>query len=162
MIGVWFCHVASIIAYLWLFKVRIFSLLVSLLRYLYVVYHEKIKTYGLTRLGKIFRIMFWIVPAVLATVQLSLRIDYDSTAWINRCYGWSSELSFDGLAFPSGNWWYTVGRQFCVYNDYGFINRYIEYGLRVLCGINVGVCMLLFSNVAEAFIYYRVYAHLKK
>ena len=45
VIGVWFCHVASIIGYIWLFKVWIYSLLVSILRYLYVVYNEKRVTY---------------------------------------------------------------------------------------------------------------------
>ena len=151
-IGTWFCHAASIVAYIWLFRVWIYSLLVSLLRYLYVVHNQKITAYGLTRIGRIFRILFWLVPAGLVALQLSLRTEYDPTPWINRCYGWISEPSFG---------WYEVERQFCAYNDYGFSNRYIEYGLRVLCGINAGVCILLFSNLIEAVIYYRVYAHLK-
>lgn len=154
-IGIWFCHGASIIAYIWLFRIWIYSLLQSFLRYFYVVYNEKTREYGLTRTGTTFRILFWIVPATLVTLLLCLRTDYDANPVINQCYGWSSKFS------SAGNSWNTVGRRFCAYNNYGFSSRYIEYGLRVVCGTTVGVCMLLFSNLAEAVIYYRIYEHLK-
>ena len=55
-----------------------------------------------------------------------------------------------------------VGQKFCVFKDYGFTNRFAEYGLRSLCMINVGVRILLLSNLAEAVIYYRIHVHVKR
>ena len=155
VIGVWFCHAASIVSYVWLFKIWLYSLLVSLLRYLYVVHNGKITEYGLARIERIFLILSWTVPAGLMVLHVSLRTDYDPTPFINRCYGWSSESS------SASSWWYKIEGQFCAHNNYGFSNQYIEYSLRVLCGINVGTCIILFSNLAEAFIYYRTYTYLK-
>ena len=153
--GAWFCHIYSIIGYVWLFNVWIFSLLVAILRYLYVVHYARILQYGLTRVANIFRILFWAVPTSLMILHISLRAGHDPTPWISHCYGWPLGSS------SSRSWWYKVERQFCIYNEYGFTNRYAEYGLRTLCALNVGVCIFLFSNVAEAVIYYGIYRHLK-
>ena len=153
--GIWFCHAASIIVYVWLFKMWLFSLLMSLLRYLYVVQNGKLRDYGMARIEIIFIILSWAVPAGLMALHVSLRTDYDPSPWVNHCYGWPSESS------SASSWWYKVERRFCAYNDYGISNSYIEYGLRVVCGVNVGATILLFSNLAEAFVYFRIYAHLK-
>ena len=154
VIGIWFCHVASVFKFVWVFKIWVFSLLMSLLRYVYVVHNEKIKGYGLARVERIFRILYWAVPAGLMILHLSLRKNHDPRPWINRCYGWSPELP------SSVNWWYKAKQKFCVYNDYGFANPFAEYGLRILCGVNFGATFLLFSNLAEAFIYYSIHTHL--
>ena len=150
VIGIWFCHVGSIIMHVWMYKVLVFSLLVALLRYLYVVHNEKIMGYGLPRVERIFRILYWAVPIGLTTLHFGLRNDYVFMAAINRCYGWSL----------SG--WYKTGRHFCFVMDHGFPNRFAEYGFRSLCMFNVVVRMLLFSNIAEAVIYYRIHVHLKR
>ena len=152
--GAWFCHLYSIVGYVWLFNVWIFSLLVALLRYLYVVHYGKILEYGMERVGNIFRIVFWAVPTSLMILHICLRTGHDPTPWINHCYGWPLGSS------SSASWLYKVEREFCIYNEYGFTNRYADYGLRMLCAINVGVCILLFSNLAEAVIYFRIYLHL--
>ena len=153
--GIWFCHVLSAARYVWIFKVWVFSLLVSILRYLYVVHNEKITNYGLGRVERIFRILYWAVPAGLMILHLSLNKNNDGRPWVNYCY----ESSFNSLSLVS--WWYKVKQNFCVYNDYGFTNHFAEYGLRILCGINVGACLLVFSNLAEAFFYYSIHKHLK-
>ena len=146
-----------IIFYVWIFKTWLFSFLSSLLCYLCVVHKEKLKSYGMDRVERIFRILSWAIPAVLVALHHSLRTDYDPSPWVNQCYGWSQ----DG-PYSARNWFDQLEGRFCAYNDYGFSNHYIENGLRVVCGINVGLRILLFSNLSEAFIYYRIYAHLKK
>ena len=155
IIGAWFCDLYSIIGYIWLFNVWIFSLLLALFRYLYVVHYGKIMEYGLARVENIFRILFWAVPISLMILHISLRAGHDPTPWISYCYGWPLGYS------SSTSWWYKVERQFCIYNEYGFTNRYVEYALRLLCALNVGVCVFLFSNLTEAVLYYRTYLHLK-
>ena len=155
MFGIWFCHMASILGYVWLFKVWLFSLLVAILRYLYVVHNEKIQEYGLARVQRIFRILFWAIPTGLMILHLAFRTDHEPTILANRCYGWSLESS------SSTNWWYTVKQKFCFYRDYGFTNRFAEYGLKMGCGVNQFVRILLLSNLPEGVIYYRVHKHLK-
>ena len=156
VIGVWFCHLYSILGYLWLFKAWLFSLLVSLLRYFYIVHNGRITEYGLARVERIFRILYWAVPTCLVILHTSLRTGYDPTPWANHCYGWPPGSS------STNTWWYQIERQFCVYNEYGFTNRYAERGLRIVCALNVGACILLFSNFVEAIVYYMIYRHMNR
>ena len=62
ILGIWFCHMVSILGYVWLFRVWLFSFLVAILRYLYVVHNEKIREYGLARLERRIRILYWLYP----------------------------------------------------------------------------------------------------
>ena len=153
VIGVWFCHTGSIVLYTILFRAWIFSLLVSILRYLYVVHHTKIKQYGLEKIEKIFRAVFWLVPLTLMVLHHSMRTNYDPTPWINHCYGNPQE--------SSNRLWYKIERQFCVYNMYDVENTVVQYTLRILCGMNVGVSAIAFSNISEAFVYFQIYRYLK-
>ena len=153
--GIWFCHVLSAARYVWIFKVWVFSLLVSILRYLYVVHNEKVTTHGLKCVERIFRFLYWAVPAGLAVVYLSLRTDHDIDPLSNQCYGRSPETS------SSASLWYKIKQDICVYNDYGFTSHFAEYGLKILCAINVLATWLVFSNLAEAFFYYSIHIHLK-
>ena len=102
ILGIWFCHMVSILGYVWLFKVWLFSLLVAILRYLYVVHNEKIREYGLARIERRIRILYWAIPTGLMAFHLGLRTDHDTMIWVNRCYGWSLESS------SSNNWWHTA------------------------------------------------------
>ena len=140
------------ICYVWVYKVLVFSLLVALLRYLYVVHNEKIMGYGLPRMERIFRILYWAVPIGLTTLHFGLRKDFVFMATINRCYGWSI----------SG--WHNVlsSVNFCFVEDYGFANGFAQYSLGSLCMINLGLRILLLSNIVEAVIYFRIHVHLKR
>ena len=160
VIGTWFCHVASVFLYVWIYKVLVFSLLVALLRYLYVVHNERIKHYGLPRIERIFLILSWAVPIGLMILQLALRTGRDNRPILNRCYGWSSEPSLVGEP-SSKDWFYNFGLHSCIFNNYGMANRFAEYGLRILCWIRAGANFLLFSNLVEAVFYYRIHVHLK-
>ena len=155
VIGVWFCHIGSVFLYTILFRAWIFSLLVSILRYLYVVHHNQIKQFGLRKLERIFITMFWLVPLTLMVLHHCMRASYDPTPWINHCYG-NGEMESTNKVL-----WYKIERQFCVYNHYDVQNIFIQYSLRILCGINVGASILAFSNLSEAFFYYRIYMYLK-
>ena len=160
-LGDWFCHISSFTFYFMGFYMWLHSLLVSIMRYLYMVQYVKLLHFGLSRAETIFNRISWIVPLILTVLHHSMRTDYDAVPPINYCYKRSYDISTYDM-------WTLTKRKFCVYNEYDFSdmlgdwsNSFEEF-VRVSCGITGFICLIIFSNMMEGFFYWRIYVQVQR
>lgn len=85
--GKWFCHVSHAITYYGILYSVGHSLIISMMKYILIVYDEKIRDFGKDKVKEIF---FWanlLHPIIWTALHLILKPDFDGFTPINRCLG---------------------------------------------------------------------------
>ena len=160
-IGTLACDILSFCWYFFLMKIWLHSLLMSIMRYLYMVRHTQLTAFGISKADKMFKITSWLLPLYLSIVHKILQTEYDPIPWANLLYARSYNPDFTNLQLE-------MERTFCLHNTYtydiigGNWRYFFEEATRIFCCLHATVCLILFSNLCEAFMYWRIYVKLPR
>ena len=156
--GEWFCYLASFIVVYGFSIVSLNSLLIAIMKYVFIVYNKKAVLYGDTKIQKLFFIIYITLPLFLAVFACITR-DFESMSALNSCFGQTEQV----LAHYT-----TVSKNFekfflCNLNkeedqSYGQTFYVVK---QVLCAIkSIGVTIIN-TNFPEAFFYYKIFQKMK-
>jgi hypothetical protein len=156
--GEWFCYLASFITVYGFSIVTLNSLLIAVMKYVFIVHHNKALQYGDAKTKKLFFIINVTLPLFLA-VFACITGDFESFSALNSCFGQTEQV----LAKYN-----TLSKNFekfllCNLNkeqdlSYGHTFYVVK---QVLCAIkSIGVT-LINTNFPEAFFYYKIFQKMK-
>ena len=156
--GEWFCYLASFITVYGFFIVTLNSLLIAVMKYVFIVHSEKALLYGNEKTQKLFFIINLILPLFLAVFACITR-DFDSFSALNSCFGQTEQV------LAQYNTWSKNFEKFFLCNlnkeedqSYGHTFYVVK---QVLCAIkSIGVT-LINTNLPEAFFYYKIFQKMK-
>ena len=156
--GEWFCYLASFILVYGFSIVSLNSLLIAIMKYVFIVHNKKAVLYGDTKTQKLFFIIYITLPLFLAVFACITR-DFESMSELNSCFGQTEEV----LAHYD-----TTSKNFekfflCNLNK----EEDLSYGKtfyvvkQILCAIkSIGV-IIINTNFPEAFFYYKIFQKMK-
>ena len=158
--GQWFCILGSFLFYLGGLIMAFHSLVAALMRYLFIVHEAKVKEIGISRMKKIFLILSFLIPFIVALWTTLDAPEINAMHFINKCYG-TDHKSFL-IETSSLN---VLKSNFCAFEDYSETRMYgrLFQELRKLSCIGKTVVTLFIGfNFVEAFLYYKIISHLKR
>ena len=153
--GEWICYVALFIITYAFAILSQNSLLVAVMKYIFIVHSIKALTYGNDRIKRLFFIIGLAVPISFA-IFACLTKDYESFAVVHSCFGQTEQVlkQYD-------TWEKTFERIFlCNLNEDGNSpsQESIFYIVKqVLCVIRSTITTITNSNVPETFFYYKLF-----
>ena len=155
--GVSVCYVFALI-YILLPNIVLFhSLLISIMKYLWIVHHEKMRAIGDEKVIKWF---FWfnLIHALLITVPTIVLLDFESSHALVHCFGLEEEIT---QRYNSSS--AKLERMFMCklqsgYDAEGSISYIV---MQSFCGIKMVYTTFVMSNIWEGFFYYMIFKKMK-
>ena len=156
--GEWFCYLATFITVYGFSMISFNSLLIAVMKYVFIVHSEKARLYGDTKTEKMFFIINLTLPMFLAVFTCITR-DFDSFSALNSCFGQTEQV------LAQYNTWPKNFEKFLLCN----LNRQDDqsYGdtfyvvKQVLCATKSIGLSLIITNIPEAFFYYKIFQKMK-
>ena len=158
--GVSICYIAAFVYVYLPYIVALHSLVVSIMKYVFIVHQQKAVGIGEDRIKGWF---FWfnlIHPLVIA-ISTVLLFDVESFASLIKCFGLEQKLA-ERYNSPTGN----LERMFlCKLRS---SERDMEEGNAVyiitqtFCAIKMVYFWILSSNIPEAFFYYKIFKEMRR
>ena len=156
--GEWFCYLATFITVYGVTIITFNSLLVALVKYTFIVHHDRTIRKGEQKVQKIFCIINLSIPLFLALFA-SLTRDFDSYGALNSCFGttnmikvkyndWSMSFAKFFLCDLSNEASYSYGNLFFILKQ-------------TLCVIKSVIVFVINTNLPEAFLYYKIFKKMK-
>ena len=157
-IGPWFCFTTEYIFHYVIIYTGIFSLLVAVMKYLWIVHNDKMKIFGEAKAISLFLILHFAIPLVVSFINLVSNGNKDHMNVVDQCWGHTEQTENDENALLD---------YFCYYRRYE-IKQYIgenashffEPVLRVTCGCLKIFYFLSLFNILEFVVYFYLWKHL--
>ena len=157
--GTWTCYVASLITFYGFQSIISNTLVISTMKYLFVVHGTKAMAFGGEKIKKYF---FWanlITPLILGITAV-LTTDYETRSELKSCFG-KTEVEVPQhhniiSSFDSRTVFYT-----CAYNRMKNYSGMTFYALQFACIFRKTVNVVTGINLAEAFFYYKIFHFMK-
>ena len=152
IIGKWYCD----LGFLWLVfgmtLIVFHSFIVSLMRYTFVVHHQKTLKYGIEEMKNLFYWIAILVPFVITIWGFIARRQISSVTTLNKCYGSHVEaLLVEEDVFT------TTKKSFCAFEAYkGNQSNVVVFSKKMFCIIHSAIYALMGANVVEGFFYWRM------
>ena len=157
-IGPWFCFSIEYIFHYFIMYTGIFSLMVAVMKYLWIVHNDKMKLFGEAKAISLFLILHFAIPMVVSAVNLVSNGDKDHFHAVDQCWGNTEEAEND----ENG-----VLEYFCYYRRYEIkqyigenAGNFLEPVLRATCGFVKIFYLLSLSNTIEFVVYFYLWKHL--
>ena len=156
--GEWFCYLATFVAIFGVTIITFNSLLVAMMKYIFIVQYDMAINYGEQRVQKLFCILYIGFPMFLALFACLTR-DFDSYGALNSCFG-----TTDYIKVKYKGWLMNFAKFFLC--DLDKENRY-EYGFvifiikQALCAIKSSIVFVINTNLPEAMLYYKIFRRMK-
>ena len=152
IIGKWYCD----LAFLWLVfgmtLIVFHSFIVGLMRYTFVVHHQKTLKYGIEEMKNLFYWIAILVPFVITLWGFIARRQISSVTTLNKCYGNHVEaflVEEDVFA--------TTKKSFCAFEPYKGYQSHVVVSLKkIFCIIHSAIYALMGANVVEGLFYWRM------
>ena len=158
--GQWFCILGSFLFYLGGLVMAFHSLVAALMRYLFIVHETKVKEIGISRMKKMFLMLSFLIPFIVALWTTMDAPEINAMHFINKCYG-TDHKSFL-IETSSLN---VLKSNFCAFEDYSETQMYgklFQKLRRLSCIGKTIVTLFIGFNFVEAFLYYKIISHLKR
>ena len=158
--GVSACYVSAFIYILLPNIVAFHSLLISVMKYLWIVHHEKMRAIGDE---KITSWSFWfnLIHALLLTIPTILLFDFESSHSLVHCFGLEEEIA---QRYNSSS--AKVERMFMCKlrsgNDADGEASISYVLIQSFCGMKMVYTTFIMSNIWEGFFYYMVFKKMKR
>lgn len=157
--GIWLCYIASFVTLYCVYSITIRSLLVSIMKFAFIVHDEKIRELGTPKAQKIFLWIFVCFP-LFWTVCAILTSDWDAFSSLNTCFG-QQEQVLARYNTSSGN---IMKFFFCDLDDKGEggTHTYVLYIIKQCCCVFKSiVTAIISSNLPEAFFYHKTFRRMR-
>ena len=156
--GSWVCYVASFITYYCFYSIVTHSMVISVIKYLYIVHFQKVCKWNETRLLYCFFFINILHPLFLTIANVAAS-DWGSNTSLNSCFGTMEEepgkynSSVDAIEKPF----------LCVFQNSNSEDVDASYTFkRWLCYIRTIVNILINSNVIEGYFYFKIFRKMRR
>ena len=156
--GEWFCYLATFVIFYGFTIITFNSLLIAVMKYVFIVRNEDVRVYGDEKALKFFFIVDLTVPLFVATFACITR-DFEGFAALNSCFGTTQQV------LKQYNTWDKNLQKFflCDLNkekDQAY--SYTLYAVKqVACVIKSCAVLVTNTNLPEAFFYYKIFQTMK-
>jgi hypothetical protein len=156
--GNWICYAASVVIFYCHFSIIAYSLLISILKYIFIVQHVKTLIWGKDIIQKWFFITNLIHPLFLAILHV-LNSDY-KTPFINSCFGRTEEVVRQ-YNTSSSSLRKTFG---CPLKNSEEDSSWYPYYVteQCVCILSSIINIVLNSNLLEGFFYYKIFKKMRR
>ena len=152
--GVWICYLSVFVYAYNTFIGGFHSFCICFMKYIYIVHHEKVRVFGVAKLEKIFFLTYIIHPLIL-TIPTVVLIDVEAYSSIMACFDLEQEIKD---RYPSDWKRMFLCRLTFEEGDTGIL----YYLAQIFCTLKIIWTMLLGSNIAEAFMYYKIFQFMRR
>ena len=153
--GQWFCNLATFIVIYGLTTIAMNSLLVSIMKYTFIVYPLKALKWGHDRVQKIFLATYLAVPFVFGLIVVATK-DLDSYKSLRTCFGFTNNEHEKKL-------WKRI--LLCNLTELGIdesASVYLKNSIHTVCAIRSIVSFMTSNNIMEAFFYIKIFKKMKR
>ena len=158
--GEWFCYLASFIRIYCFHKLTFNSLLVAVMKYLFIVHSIKTLRFGEAKIKKAFLVLDLALPFVFATISCVMN-DIEGYSELVSCFGLS-----DQVMIQYNTWEKNMQKFFLCNLNMKEEDILAEYTLYVtkqcVCVLKSAVAIFINTNVSEAFIYYKIFIKMRR
>ena len=157
--GISMCYLAAII-YIYLPNVVVFqTLLIAIMKYLWIVHHQKARAIGTKKISNAF---FWfnLIHALLLTIPTIALLDFESQHALVHCFGLEEEIShrYNSTSAKLERMFMCKLRS----HDDGEGEVDISYVLiQIFCGIKMVYTTFVSCNILEALLYYKIFKKMR-
>ena len=151
VIGEWYCH----IAFLWLVfgmtLIVFHSFIVGLMRYTFVVHHQKTLEFGIDGAKNLFYWISILVPLIVTIWGFVGRRQISSVSSLNKCYG-----TYVEAFLVEENVKTITAKSFCAFEKYDTTGSQAIASLkRIFCILHTFIYVIMGINVVEGIFYWR-------
>ena len=154
------CPIIWFLIYQCINLITFYSFICALMRYVFIVHTEKVNSYGKEKVKTIFFVLSILIPLILTIWKASDSGHLDALSYINRCYG----RHHDSFLVETSRM-NVLKKSFCQVPNYAELKGYdklIAMGKQILCVASTIIMIIMGSNLAEGFIYYKLFSFMNK
>ena len=155
--GSWICYLSAFVAMFCYQAIIVHSLLVAIMKYIFIVHTWKARSFGDERIQKIFLWIAIIYPATMAIVTILLTTNYQNRSEIKSCFGKLLNNSSNSDIHKS---WF-VKSWLCDLAS-SSDNNILVYGAKLVCFIRSLLSCVISTNIPEAFLYFKIFRQMKR
>ena len=156
--GEWFCYLATFVITYGFTIITFNSLLISVMKYMFIVRNENVRIYGDKKFLTLFLCIDLSLPLFIATFNC-ITGDYQGFASLNSCFGVTDQVQ------EQFNTWDKDLEKFFLCNLNKDKNQEYNYTLyvvkQVACAIKSIIVLVTNTNLPEAFFYYKIFQKMK-
>ena len=155
IIGQWYCITAFFVITYGMTHIVFHSFTVALMRYTFVVHHQRVASFGIERAKRYFLVTSIIVPIVATVWRFLSRLQVSTISSLNKCNG------IHHMSFLIEN---TAENNFCFREEYDEedSNRPLAILKRTLCIMSSILYLIMGLNVIEGVFYWRTLVHSRR
>ena len=154
--GKWLCYTSSFIAFYFYHSILSHSLIISAMKYVFIVHALKARTYGDSTIKKYFFLFCIIMPLILTSIAM-FTADMDARSSLRSCFGHTKESLYQNgtassriLKFTKCN---SIQRE--EYDVFWF------YVLQCFCIFRSLFSGAIITNLLEGLLYYKIFHTMK-
>ena len=156
--GEWFCYLATFIITYGFTIITLNSLLIAIMKYVFIVRNQDVMVYGDQKAIKVFFIIYLSIPLFVASFACITR-DFEGFASLNSCFGTTE------LVKLRYNTWNTNLEKFFLCNLSKERDQAYNYTLyivkQIACAIKSIAVLVTNTNLPEAFFYYKIFQKMR-
>ena len=161
VIGEWFCTSVWLLLFFHFNIIAFQSFNVALMRYVFIVHDEKVKTYGKEKAIKNFLFMYCIIPLVVVIWGVLENYELDPFLYVNRCYGRDHRV-FLANTSPTVNSYICGEEMVGHYEGDSVYGQYLTVLKRASCMSRGLVMIFMGCNISEGILYYKMFSHMRR
>ena len=159
--GEWICFIAAFIYMYGTLMMGVHSFVVSLMKFVFIVYHETAFTFGEDKLKKVFFVVN-LVHALVLSIPSLIFYDFESLPSVIECLGLHENI----LEYSNTSNAAIDKMFFCKLNDGGYIKDaepQISYILKQsFCATRIVWLLALCSNLPEGVFYHYIFRKMRR
>ena len=154
----WICPIAWFVIYLSLNFSNAHSCFTAIMRYLFIVHDERVRSIGKEKVKRYFHVLSILVPLLITLWKAIDGSELDSLSMINKCYGKHHRTFLVETSTIN-----VFKKNFCNIPSYHNMNGYVEVieavAKSILCLTSTCAIILIGSNLTEGIIYYLLFSN---
>ena len=158
--GEWFCYLAAFIFQYGNFIITLNSLLVATIKYTFIVHSIKLLHFGKENVKKIFFAIYLFLPLMFATIA-SVGKDFEQYSELISCFGLTeqTEVTYNTTAKEYQKFFLCKMSSLDKEKSYGSTFHALTQCFCILKSILVWI---INTNVPEGFLYYKIFAKMRR
>ena len=156
-VGSWICYVSAFISYFCFHAMVQNSLLIAIMKYIFIVHTWKARLFGEERIQRIFLLVSIIYPIFISIVTILLSIfvqnSFQNRSEVRNCFGkeYFSSSNSDGKKFS-----------FCDIGISDDNHSILSVFAPIICIIRSCLNTVIITNIPEGFIYFMTFRFMKR
>ena len=155
IMGEWFCYLAAFFRNYGFYSIPPNSLLIAVMKYMFIVQNETVIRYGERKTQKLFMVINLMVPFVMAIISC-VTMDFESFSDLTSCFGLTEQVK------AQYNTWEKQMQKFFLCNlnttEKEIRDWFAFYVIKQsVCVLKSIIVMAINTNVPEAFFYYQIF-----